>query len=302
MAGLFSFGALRVFVTAANNLNFSRAAAELGMTQPHVSAQVSALEGRLGVELFDRSPARGVRLTAAGQSLLRHAVNVITELEAAQEELSAIGGELEGRIKVAASTTPGGYVLPGALTVFSQSHACVQVSLAIGSALSVEQAVLAGDADLGVLAGPVASSRLRAIVLDSTESALVVPAQHAWARRDVIKPSELAQVTMLSREKGSSTRGQLDREMRRVGISTKAAWEFNDIDAIKHAVVAGLGVAVLSTRAVRWEVAAGLLATVGIEGLDLDQDITAIVSDSKPLGAAASAFLSLLCRDQVINP
>jgi DNA-binding transcriptional LysR family regulator len=294
VSGEFTISSLRVFVAAANCLNFSRAAAELGMTQPHVSAQISRLEGRLGAELFDRSPARGVRLTPVGELLLRHADPVVRELDAAQQEIIAMRGKIEGRIRLAASTTPGGYVLPGVLAAFSRSHPDVRVSLTVGSALSTERAVLSGDADLGVLAGQVQSDRLQTSVVGSVDAALVVPAQHPWARRRTIRPAELAEATLLVREEGSSTRAQVERELRRVSVTPNATWELNDIDAIKHAVVAGLGVAVLTHPAVQWEVRAGLLATLRIESLDLAQDISALWLKSKRLSTAALAFLALL--------
>lgn len=297
MSGDFTINSLRVFVVAANHLNFSRAAAELGMTQPHVSAQVGRLEGRLGVGLFDRSPS-GVRLTPAGELLLRHALSVVQAIDAAQRDLTAIRGKIEGQIRLAASTTPGGYVLPGVLAAFSRSQPGVQVRMTVGSALSTERAVLAGDADLGVLAGQVESDRLQASVVGSAGAALVVPAQHPWAKRRSIRPTELGEVALLFREKGSSTRAQVERELRRVGVAAKGTWEFNDIDAIKHAVVAGLGVAVLTTPAVRWEVRAGLLAAVRIEGLNLSQDISAVWVKSMRLSIAASAFLALLRGDR----
>lgn len=281
-------------MAAANYLNFSRAAAELEMTQPYVSAQISRLEGRLGVDLFDRTPARGVRLTAAGELLARHAGPVIRGLDAAHQEITAMRGKIEAQVRLAASTTPGGYVLPGVLAAFSHSHPGVQVSLTVGSALSTEQAVLNGDADLGVLAGQVGSDRLHATVVGSAETAVVVPARHPWAPRRSVRPRELGEATLLFREKGSSTRAQVERELRRVGVTPKAAWEFNDIDAIKHAVVAGLGVAVLATQAVRWEVRAGLLAAVRAEGLDLAQDISVVSAKGKRLSAAATALLALL--------
>jgi len=302
MASAFTFSSLRVFAMAAKHLNFTRAAAELEMTQPHVSAQISALERRLGLELFDRLPTRGVRLTEAGELLLRHASTVVEELDAAQHELTAMGGQLGGRMRLAASTTPGGYVLPGILTAFSQTYPGVQVSLTVGSAHSVEQAVLSGDADIGVLSGPVVSDRLLATVVGSAESALVVPAQHPWARRRAIQPADLERVTLLQRQKGSSTRAQLERELKQAGVTPKATWEFDDNDAIKHAVVAGLGVAVLSTLAVRWEVAAGLIVTVRIDNLKLTQDIQAVLLDGKRRNAATSAFMALLRGERAANP
>jgi DNA-binding transcriptional LysR family regulator len=302
MSSVFTLSSLRVFAAAAKHLNFSRAASELELTQPYVSAQISALERRLGVELFDRLPARGVRLTEAGALLVRHARTVVCELAAAEDELAALAGRIGGRMRLAASTTPGGYVLPGILTAFSRSHPGVQVSLTVGSAYSVEQAVLSGDADIGVLAGLMVSDRLVTTVVGSAESVLVVPAQHPWAGRPAIQPANLEGVRLLQRQRGSSTRAQVERELRRAGVTPRETWEFDDIDAIKHAVVAGLGVAVLSTLAVRWEVAAGLLATVRIGNLELTQDIQAVLLGSKRHNAAASAFMALLRGERAANP
>lgn len=296
MANVFTFSALRIFETAARHLNFSRAAMELGITQPYISAQISGLEKKLGVALFDRSPARGVRLTEAGELLLPHAIAVVGELDSAEQELSAVRRRLRGRMRLAASATPGGYVLPGMLAGFSKSNPGVRASLTVGNSCSVERYLLDGNADIGVLAGPVVSHRLLAIVVGSAESALVVPAQHPWAKRRVIQPAELARVTLLHREQGSSTRTQLERELNRAEVAPRGVWELNDIDAIKHAVVAGLGVAVLSLPAVRWEVASGLLATVRIEGFNLSQDVNAVVLNGKPLTPAASAFIAFLRR------
>ena len=141
---------LRVFREVANQASFRRAAEVLYITQPAVTQQIKALEEELGSRLFDRSGGK-VRLTAAGEVLLRHAGEAEATLSRAVEEIGSLGGEVRGALRIAASTTIAQYVLPRLLAEFARQHPGVRLELESANTQRVVEAVASGEAPIGLI-------------------------------------------------------------------------------------------------------------------------------------------------------
>src|SRR5271165_6234703 len=149
----FSVIGLRVLCEVATLGSFTAAASSLGYTQSAVSRQVAGLERAAGTPLFERAP-RGVRLTGAGGTLLRHAIGVLDQLDAAKRELAAEHDLATGRLRVGAFPTAIAALLPRALAAFRSSHPAVTVSLREGTTPSQLRRLAAGTADLAVVGTP----------------------------------------------------------------------------------------------------------------------------------------------------
>ena len=250
---------LTVFRAVARLLSFRKAAEELYLTQPAVSLQIKALEDDLGTQLFDRTGSR-VALTAAGRALLEHAAQSNEVLQKAEREIAALSGELAGRLVLGASTTIAQYVLPRLLGEFLAERPRVQLSLVSGNTERIVSAVVDREISLGFIEGPSRSKDVREEAFLEDEIVLVVPAAHEWAERERITISELSEMPVLMRERGSGTRHVVEMALERNHVkpsSLRIAMELDSTEAIKSAVEAGLGVGFISKWAIAKDMRAG---------------------------------------------
>lgn len=244
---------LVAFRAVAEQLSFRKAAEELYLTQPAVSLQIKALEEELGVVLFDRSGS-GVRLTPAGESLLKYALESCRLLQEARHALAAFSGTQSGSLTLGASTTIAQYVLPRLLSEFCTAHPRVHPTLMSGNTEQVVTAVREEKIALGFIEGPSRSHDLVLAPFLEDELVLLVPAVHAWAERTYVAPEDLTTARLLMRERGSGTRHIIELALERHHIrrsSLNVVMELDSTEAIKSAVEAGFGVGFVS----RWAIA-----------------------------------------------
>ncbi len=285
---------LKIFQAVALLGSYSRAAEQLGISQPAVSMQVSRLEEALGVPLVTVR-GRHVELTEAGAAMAEYAARIFRLSDEAQSAMEEFRGLRRGRLRLAASSTPGAYVLPGVVAAFRAAHSGVQVALQITNTRGAIRAVAEGLADLGVVGEAReggADVELQPLCSDCL-SVVVAPA-HPWARAGTVSPGELAAEPLLVREEGSSTRWVLDRSLTRAGLKPRVAMELGSTEAVKEAAAAGLGAGVLSGWAVRAEVRSGRLSAVRVEGLSLERTLHLVLPRGAQVGALGTAFLEHL--------
>jgi DNA-binding transcriptional LysR family regulator len=285
---------LEVFLAIARAHGYRRAAEALHTSQPALSQHIRELEGELGARLFDRL-GRGIALTEAGRVLEERAQRVFATLSDAREAVGELHGLQRGSLLVGASTTPGIYVLPALIGRFRRRYPGIDLRLRIANSRGIEEAVRAHELDLAVVGGhglAPGEECLAAGLVD--ELVLVVGRRHPWARSREVAPGRLAEELLLVREEGSATRQVTERTLERAGIRWRAGMELSHTEAIKQAVMAGLGVAFVSVHAVRDEVAGRHLAAVRLRGVRIRRHFHAIHSEARILSAGARAFLALL--------
>ncbi len=285
---------LEVFLAVASARSFRRAAEQLRLSQPALSQHVRELEAELGSRLFDRL-ARSVHVTDAGQVLQEHAARVFTTLSDARRAIGELQGLQRGALTVGASSTPGIYVLPPILASFRRRYPGIALTLRLGNSEHVERLIRQSEVDLGLVGGhglAPGEECLAAGLVD--ELVLVVPPDHPWATGRALPPARLAGATLLFREMGSATRQVTERALRAAGIDYQVGMVFEHTEAIKQAVMAGLGVAFLSVHAVRGEVATGRLRALRLRGLRVVRHFHVIHNEARSLSASARAFMALL--------
>lgn len=285
---------LEVFLAIARAHSYRQAAEALHTSQPGLSQHVRELEGELGVRLFDRL-SRGVVLTEAGRLLEERAQRVFATLTDVREVLGELQGLQRGSLLVGASTTPGIYVLPAVIGEFRRRHPGIDLRLRIANSRVIEEAIRAHEVDLGVVGGhglAPGEECLAAGLVD--ELVLIVSPSHRWARRREVAPTDLAAEPLLVREEGSATRRVTQRALEQAGVDWRASMELNHTEAIKQAVMAGLGVAFVSVHAVRGEVASRRLATLRLRGLRIQRHFHVIHSEARTLSAGARALVAML--------
>ena len=284
---------LRTFRAVAEQLSFSAAAHELSISQPSVSYQVKELEAVLGLPLVDRLGKR-VRLTEAGEVLYEYARRTLTLLDEVALVMEQMRGIERGTLRVGASATVGIYVIPLALGAYKKVHPNLALSLEIGSREMLQERLKRGVLDLAVLSLPIADPNLESTPFMDDELVLVVPAGHPLAARRDLTLRDFTGESFLMREPGSGTRLAVEMAARRAGVSLQVGMELGSNGAIKHAVEAGLGVAVLSSHAIELERKGGGLVVVDIEGFPILRPWSIVHLRRRQLPAAVAQFIEFL--------
>jgi LysR family transcriptional regulator, low CO2-responsive transcriptional regulator len=288
---------LRTFRAVADHMSFSAAAIHLGISQPSVSYQVKELETVLGLPLLDRLGKR-VRLTEAGEILYGYARRTLNLLDEAAVTFEQMRGLQRGRLRVGATTTVGIYVIPLALGAFKKSHPGLHVSLDISGRNTMQDRVLRGTVDVAILSPPVNDADLVAEPFMNDELVMVVPAGHPLGHREGLTLRDFGDEPFLMREAGSGTRLAVEDAARKAGVTLQTAMELGSNGAIKHAVEAGLGVAVLSRHAIELERREGGLVVVDMAGFPILRAWSIVHARRQRLPAAVEEFIRFLLSDQ----
>jgi LysR family transcriptional regulator, low CO2-responsive transcriptional regulator len=286
---------LRLLVEVGRRGSISAAAEACRMSQPSATKHLKTLEAAVGEKLLERN-GRSSRLTEAGSIVAAHGQRVLDTLEGMQGELDALRGAERGTLALAASTTPGSYVLPSLLQCFADEHPNVDVDVVIGSSTWVAERVarrevalgLAGEVDLpgGVLAEPFLEDELIGVVAPG----------RLRLRRGRARVSDLAGETLLVREPGSSTRAVAERFLTRAAFRPAKRWELDSNEAIKRSVRAGLGIGFVSRLVVEEELERGELEEFRLEGGEpMRRSVHLLRPDGREPTAAERAFIQTLC-------
>jgi DNA-binding transcriptional LysR family regulator len=249
---------LRSFLAVARSGSVRAAAAELVVTQPAVSAAVAALGRELGTPLFRRD-GRGVALTPAGEVLAGYAARILGLWDEAGRASRAAADPSRGTLRLAAVTTAGEQVVPALLVSFRRRHPAVEIVLEVGNRRRVWELLAAHEADLAVGGRPPAGSELISVARSPHELVVVAaPSGPARRRPRAVGLEDMASRAWLVREAGSGTRSTTEELLAELGIEpTRLTLGSNG--AIREAVAAGLGVALISRAAVARDLADGWL-------------------------------------------
>jgi len=290
---------------------FTAAAERLHVTQPAVSMHVRALEREYGVVLFDRR-GDGAVPTAAGRALYRRARVILRQRQEAVRELGSLRAEGPPPLVVGASSTGVAYYLPPLLRRFSEAEPDVRVLLRVDITDRIVEAVVAGDAAIGAVWGPTRRSDLRVTVLGEDRFAVVAPADHELVRQkaalpdgDVPVPSAqaLARFAFVLGMPGSATRRFIEAGLRSVGLDPPVAAEVVSSADMKRAVEDGVGLAVVSRKAVETELALGRLRVLAVPGLDLWREVDVILPRRRsPRGTAERLAAALAAGMKLPRP
>ena len=287
---------LQVMLAVARERSFSRAAKKIHSSQPTLSEHVAELELELGKKLFFRR-GREVTLTEAGRVFEQYAASAVLAVEGGRQALDDLDGMSHGSLMIGASTTPGIYVMPRIIADFRGRYPNVELKLQIANSRIIEDRVKARELDLGVVGGHAlgpGEECLSAGLLD--ELVLVVPLRHVWGKRKDIPPEALAHEPLLMREEGSATRSVTERALQRAGVRFRSVMELDHSEAIKQAVMAGLGVAFMSIYAVRDEIVTRRLHALRLRGVRIERHFHVIHHEARRITASARAFMEVLAQ------
>jgi DNA-binding transcriptional LysR family regulator len=293
----FNLRELEIFSKVVELESFSRAAEVVFLVQASVSERIASLEKKIGVPLLDRL-GRKVVPTAAGELLYKHAILFLEMKETAQLEIERFLGLKHGEISMGGSTIPGEYILPDLIGKFNRQHPHLAVKLSIADSSEIEKRVLAGKLEMGVIGSKSQQANLLCLKLWKDELVLAVPAQHRWARRKTVSLQELCEAPFILREEGSGTLKILDNYLRKSvnngSNSLNVTARFGSSTAVKEGIKAGLGVSILSARAIDTDVRAGLLKSLKVRGLTMSRTFFLIRNRLRTASPSCQAMLDFL--------
>jgi len=288
-------GALEVLLTVAQEGSLGAAARAYGVSQPAVSARIRGIERLVGFAVVDRG-TRGSTLTPRGALLAEWAQAVVDAAHELDAGLDALRSDARARLRLAASLTLAEQLLPEWLARWRVRHPEVHVSLTAGNTGETARRVLDGEADLGFVEGPVLPAGLSARPVAADRLVVVCAPGHPWARRRrPLTVTELAAAGLVTREATSGTRAAFEQSVRaaleRSGITApvlqRPVLELSTTSAVRAAVAAGAGPAVISALAAGDDLAAGRLVEVPVAGLDLSRTLRAVwPRGQRPTGPA----------------
>jgi DNA-binding transcriptional LysR family regulator len=288
---------LEIFYWVAELRSFSQAAELLSLRQPTVSAHVQELEAMLGGKLLYRIRGR-VSLTPLGRLVAERAKNLLAFKRQAVAAVEQFHGTLSGELWVGGSNIPGEYLLPRKLGAFIRKYPEVKPILRIGDSAGIVEDVLDGKVELGFVGFKSDDARLSFERIWDDEMILAVPKGHPWSRRKSVRLADLRSEKFVSRERGSGTldsiRKLLAKNRQPADDLLNIAMELGSTEAIKQAVISGIGISILSRISIRRELADGVLIEVPIRGLTMERDFYEVFHKRRLLHPIAQAFREFL--------
>ena len=284
---------LHTFAAVAGLRHFGRAAALCNLSQPAVSHQIRLLEEELGATLLNRA-GRQVSLTVAGEQFLEDARRILAAVDRARERVQGLSIGTLGRVRIGATASAGLYWLPRLLDEYRRTHARFALQFTIGEEAGILERVASNDLDMAVVTGRPALGELRGRRIGSDALVLVAPATSAFPNTRPLKPSELRNAAWVVREEGSDTRRQVDGWLRRHRLTPTRVMTLQGPDAVKRAIMAGLGIGVLSRRVVAEELDSRRVLELTVATPLPARDLLVVDHPQKHHGAACTAMLDLL--------
>jgi DNA-binding transcriptional LysR family regulator len=280
--------------------SFSRAAKRMFLTQPALTKNIKNAEDYLGVRLVNRSNM-GISLTPEGKILYNHAQRMVKLRDEAREKILALRENVGGNIYIGASTIPATYILPHALSAFGKKHPDIRVYIKTADSEEAMNMVLENEVEIGCIGKQPSNKKLTAEPLWKDRLILAIPKHHRWHKKKSIPLSELLDEPFVVREKGSATRELFEsclKESKSISLSQfNICSELGSSEAIKEAVIAGLGISVISIHAVERELSQGLLFEAPLPGCKMERNFYLIYKRHFDFRPAHKIFFDFLKKD-----
>lgn len=267
---------LKVFVMAAEELNFSRAAQQLHISQSAVSQNIQAIEQAYGVELFVRH-GRSVQLSESGQAFLPIARNVLHSARLLEDALINAKGEVTGELTIGCAITSGRYFIPNLLARFQREYPKIRTRMILMRREAVITGLLEQTLNLGVFGHCLGHREIECEPVFEDRIILIVPSQHPWANVAQVKPDEILEQRFISRELSSGTYKELLDYCQRKGVNPEnlnVVMELGDAEAVLMAVENGIGITFISEIMAARSLALGRVKKVEVEDFKITQTIS----------------------------
>lgn len=288
-----TFRQLRVFVEVARHLSFVRAAESLHLTPPAVTMQIKELESAIELPLFDRE-GRKVSLTTAGEYFLVYAKRMLSTLKDADDAMARFR-KLESGVLSVGMVATAKYFVPHLLTRFREEHPGVELRLRVGSNREELVTLLQNaEVDLAIMGRPPKEMATRAEPFAAHPHVFVAPPGHPILRMDRPTLLTVANYPLIAREPASGTRALMDRFFQEHRVQPRIAMEMPSNETIKQAVMAGMGVALISLHTLPLELKTGEVCLLDVIGTPIDRTWYVVHMNAKRLLPAGQRFRAFL--------
>jgi DNA-binding transcriptional LysR family regulator len=284
---------LETFTLVADLESFSGAARRQGLTQPAISFQIKSLEKELGAPLIDRSRGKVV-LTPAGRTAYRHARKILAARDQMIADIPRTTGKVAGQLLMCASTVPGEYLLPSIISDFRAIYPEVAISLDISDSGGVVERLKSETVELGFVGVHARSTEITEKRFADDRLVLVVPPGHRLTRAKKVTCRSLVGEPFVARKPSSGTRIRWETTLADKGIAAddlNVVAELGSTQAVISAVQSGLGVSMVSLKAVEQPARQGSVVIIDVDGADLAREFYVIYLKKRPLSVAAESFL-----------
>ncbi|SJZ33665.1 selenium metabolism-associated LysR family transcriptional regulator [Selenihalanaerobacter shriftii] len=272
--------ALEIFITVCETGSMSAAARKLYMTQPAISQTILGLEDKLNVRLFDRIKKRLI-LTHAGEIFLRYSKRIVNLINEAENAMTDIANLKLGQLRIGASMTIGTYLLPDIISAFNKKHQDVELPFIIDNTKIIRKMILNNEIDIAFIEGPINSNDIIIEPFFDDELYLVCSIRHEWANKDSISSEKIRNESFIMREKGSGTREVIENTLKQFNLSYEIKHVLNNIDAIKKAIEANMGISILPKIAIKKEIVEGKLAKIKLDNIKFKRKFKIIYHKDK---------------------
>jgi DNA-binding transcriptional LysR family regulator len=287
-----TFRQLQLFLALAEHGSITAAARACHVTQPTVSMQLKDLTESVGLPLYEQLGKR-LHLTAAGHALMKSAQNMTGEWAAFEQKIAGLKGLTQGRLAVSMVSTAK-YFVPEMLGTFCARYPEIDIALQVLNRDGVVARLRENRDDLYIMSMPPDDIDLQQRMLLPNPLVVVAPPMHRLAGRRAVSLTALAGERFILREQGSGTRMACDAHFAELKFRPDVRLELGSNEAIKHAVAAGLGLAVLSRHALQPDPATDIVAVLNVRGYPVHSNWFVLYPKGKLLSPIATEFLSHL--------
>lgn len=275
---------LKVFITAARTLSFTRTAEQLCISQPAVSKHVGELESRYRVQLFNRRGSR-LELTDAGRTLLDAAERILDDYRRMEYEVSLCTRQTEGELRLGASTTVAQYLLPPILARFTARFTGIRISMLSGNSDQIEHALEEHAIDLGIVESMSRRQGLHYTLFAHDELVLITRTGGKYARTESLTADALRHIPLVLREEGSGTLEVIAAALAAAGIrlpQLHVVMRLGTTEGIKSFVRNSDTMAIVSVISVVDCLRSGVLRIVDWEDLTMRRDFSFVHAETTP--------------------
>jgi DNA-binding transcriptional LysR family regulator len=296
---------MEALIHLVNERSFSRAAKKMYLTQPSLTKHIKNLEESVEAEVVVRKNT-GVTLTPEGKILYDYARRIFKLVDEAREKIARVREDESGSIFISASTIPSTYILPYVLHMFNAVYTDIHCYVQMNDSEATVNMVLDDQVEIGFVGKWLSNKKLNVEPVWKDRLVLVVPNGHPWCQKKKVTIHELSRESVIIRERGSATRATLESHLRHHGVGSLPAFniisELGSSEAVKEAIIAGLGVSVLSIHAVKRELKSGLLVEVPLEDYTIERNFYLIYKKQFNLLNHHTLFLDYVRKSRTDFP
>lgn len=286
-----------VFIAAAENLSFSKAAEEMFISQPAVTKHIAELERKWSISLFVRKGNK-IYLSEAGKLAYTHLKEIKQSYSELEFELGRLNNTFKGRLRLGASSTISQYLIPSVISAFYKKYPKIEFFLISGNSHEIEEKLLDNEIDLALVENDSSQSNIKYISFQDDEIVVVTGSKSAYSKLQSISAKDLAEIPVVLREKGSGTLEVIQRKLHKNKINLDDLNIFlhlGSTEAIKNFLDDFDGIAIVSEKSIQKELRLGQITKLSIKGMSFHRKFRIAVRQG-PLSFCSNLFIEFMLK------